>query len=162
MPVLKNARHEKMAQALSKGKTADEAYVAAGFKANRGNAARLNANESIRARVDELLTRVAEKAEWTAADRLRDLKTIFDASATDDRRTAIAAIAEANKMQGSYAPTKRELSGPGGGAIPIVDLTNVSADDLERLEALFGPLAGGPGGDDEGDTSGEGSESGSP
>jgi len=161
MPVLKNARHEKMAQALSKGKTADEAYVAAGFKANRGNAARLNANESIRARVDELLTRVAEKAEWTAADRLRDLKTIFDASAKEDRRTAIAAIAEANKMQGSYAPTKQEHTGRGGGPIQTVDLTNVSEEQLNALEAIFGPLATGSG-DDEGDTGGEGSESGSP
>lgn len=136
MPVLKNARHEKMAQALSKGKTADEAYVAAGFKANRGNAARLNANESIRARVDELLTRVAEKAEWTAADRLRDLKTIFDASATDDRRTAIAAIAEANKMQGSYAPTKQELTGRGGGPVQIADLSRLKGMTAEELEIL--------------------------
>jgi hypothetical protein len=47
-------------------------------------------------------------------------------------------------------------SGPNGGPIPTVDLTNVSTDDLERLEALFGPLAGGSGDDDEGDTGGEG------
>jgi hypothetical protein len=46
-------------------------------------------------------------------------------------------------------------SGPKGGPIQTVDLTNVSADDLERLEALFGPLAGGSGDDDEGDPSGE-------
>jgi hypothetical protein len=52
-----------------------------------------------------------------------------------------------------------ELSGPNGGPIQTVDLTNVSADDLERLEALFGPLAGGPGDDDEGDQGGEGEAS---
>ncbi len=50
-------------------------------------------------------------------------------------------------------------SGPKGGPIQTVDLTNVSADDLDRLEALFGPLAGGPGDDDEGDQGGEGEES---
>lgn len=33
MPVLKNARHEKFAQALAKGKTADEAYQLAGNRA---------------------------------------------------------------------------------------------------------------------------------
>ena len=33
-----------------------------------------------------------------------------------------------------------------------------SDEDLERLEALFGPLAGAASGDDEADQSGEGSE----
>lgn len=47
-------------------------------------------------------------------------------------------------------------SGPNGGPIPTVDLTNMSTDDLDRLEALFGPLAGSAGGDAEGDPSGEG------
>jgi hypothetical protein len=50
-------------------------------------------------------------------------------------------------------------TGPKGGPIQTVDLTNMSADDLDRLEALFGPLAGGPGDDDEGDQSGEGEAS---
>jgi phage terminase small subunit len=160
MPVLKNARHESMAQALAKGKTADEAYALAGYKPDRGNASRLTANDSIRARVEEIKARAAEKAEWTAADRLSALKDIFDREAEGDPRTAIAAIAEANKMQGSYAPVKREHSGPNGGPIQTVDLSNVSPDDLDRLEALFGPLAGGPGDDDEGDPSGEGKEGG--
>lgn len=131
-----------MAQALAKGKTADDAYGDAGFKPHRGNAARLSANESIRARVDELLTRVAEKAEWTAADRLRDLKTIFDASAKEDRRTAIAAIAEANKMQGSYAPTKQEHTGRGGGPIEYANLTE------EEIDARIAALAEGAGATD--------------
>lgn len=113
MPVLKNARHESMAQALAKGKTADEAYALAGYKPDRGNASRLTANDSIRARVEEIKARAAEKAEWTAADRLSALKDIFDREAQDDPRTAIAAIAEANKMQGSYAPAKAELGTPG-------------------------------------------------
>ncbi|WP_105430207.1 hypothetical protein [Neorhizobium sp. T6_25] len=156
MPVLKNARHERFAQALSQGKTADEAYEAAGYTANRGNAARLKANESIMKRVREIAARVSEKAEWSAADRLLALKAIFDSNAEKDARVAIAAIAEANKMQGSYPPTQLRHAGPTGGAIPTVDLTNMSADDLERLESILGPLAGGPGGDDEADPGGEG------
>lgn len=52
-------------------------------------------------------------------------------------------------------------SGPKGGPIQTVDLTNVSDDQLAALEAIFGPLAI-AGGDDEGDQSGEGEESGSP
>ena len=56
-----NRRHEAFAQALAKGMTADAAYVTAGFKANRGNAARLNANESIKARVAELQAEAAKR-----------------------------------------------------------------------------------------------------
>ncbi len=111
MPVLKNARHEAFAQALAKGKTATEAYAAAGYKGDRTAASRLSTNVNVTKRVGEIKSRVAEKAEWSAAERLSALKAIYDASAKEDRRTAIAAIAEANKMQGSYAPAKVEHSG---------------------------------------------------
>lgn len=119
----------------------------------------MNANESIRKRIDEITSRVAEKAEWTAADRLLALKGIFDKTADGDPR--VAAIAEANKMQGSYAPTKRELTGPNGGPIQTVDLTNATEEQLNALEAIFGPLAS-AGGDDNGYPGGEGEESGNP
>ncbi len=117
MPVLKNARHERFAQALARGATATDAYAEAGYKGDRTAASRLSTNVNINRRVEEIKSRVAEKAEWTAADRLRALKNIFDASEKDDRRTAISAIAEANRMQGSYAPDKHEHSGPDGGPI---------------------------------------------
>lgn len=155
MPVLRNSKHEAFAQAVAKGSTADDAYAAAGFKPNRGNATRLKLNDSIRARVAEIKSRVAEKAEWSAADRLIALKAIYDASAKDDRRTAISAIAEANKMQGSYAPSKHQHTGANGGPIQTVDLSHLSEDDLSRLETILGPIAGTAGDDDEGDTGGE-------
>ncbi|WP_244616898.1 hypothetical protein [Rhizobium sp. rho-13.1] len=49
-------------------------------------------------------------------------------------------------------------TGKNGGPIQTVDLTKASEEQLNALEAIFGPLATGSG-DDEGDTSGEGSES---
>ncbi len=101
------------AQALAKGMTATDSYSAAGYKGDRTAASRLSTNVNITRRVDEIKNRVAEKAEWSAADRLLSLKAIHDATTNDDRRTAIAAIAEANKMQGSYAPTKTENGEPG-------------------------------------------------
>jgi len=36
-----NLRHERFAQALAQGKTANEAYALAGYKANDGSASRL-------------------------------------------------------------------------------------------------------------------------
>jgi hypothetical protein len=47
------------------------------------------------------------------------------------------------------------ISGPGGGPIQTVDLTNMTEEQLNALEAIFGPLAG-AGGDDEGYPGGEG------
>jgi hypothetical protein len=41
MSALKNPRHERFAQALAKGMSADAAYKAVGYKPHRGNAATL-------------------------------------------------------------------------------------------------------------------------
>lgn len=51
-----------------------------------------------------------------------------------------------------------EHTGKNGGPIQTVDLTNVSSDDLDRLQSLFGSLAGASGDDAETDQGGEGTE----
>lgn len=73
---LTNARHERFAQERVKGLSVDAAYIAAGFKPNRGNAARLNANESVLARIAELQGNAANRAEITAERVLRELAKI--------------------------------------------------------------------------------------
>lgn len=55
VPILSNPKHERFCQELAKGKTADEAYQLAGYKANRGNATTLKQHESISIRIGELL-----------------------------------------------------------------------------------------------------------
>lgn len=67
MPALQNAKHERFAQELAKGKSADYAYAEAGYKPDRGNAARLTTNDSIRARVAEITERAAVRTELTVA-----------------------------------------------------------------------------------------------
>lgn len=69
---------------------------------------------------------IANKAEWTAAERLLALKGIFDKEREKDARIGIAAIAEANKMQGSYAPSKHEHKGQ-------FTVINITAKQLEAL-----------------------------
>lgn len=54
MPILANARHERFAQELAKGKTASEAYETAGFQPSRPNASRLQHADNIRQRVAEI------------------------------------------------------------------------------------------------------------
>lgn len=134
MAALKNARHEIFAQGVAKGLSASEAYVAAGYKESRSAASRLSTNVNVVARVAELANRIAEKAEWSAAYRLAALKRISDAAEAEDPRVAVSAIAEANKMQGSHAPAKTELTGKDGGPIETKDTTaEALIDEAKRL-----------------------------
>jgi hypothetical protein len=73
MAVLGNSRWERFAQGLAKGLTADEAYQRAGYKANRGNAATLKANQSILDRASELQGKAAAKVVTTVEDIARQL-----------------------------------------------------------------------------------------
>ena len=153
MPVLKSARHESFAQALAQGKSADEAYAAAGYRANRKNAWRLKTKEDVRNRVAELQGKAADKAEWTAADRLLMLSEIAQRCAQGDPRVAVSAIAEANKMQGSHAPAKHQHAGANGGPIQTIDVTKLKGMTDQELEALeralvqIGIVDGDPGGE---------------
>ena len=123
MPILENARHEKFAQAIARGLTATEAYCQAGYKGDRTSASRLSTNDNIRQRVQEIQGRVAEKAEWSAAERLSALKGIFEATHDVDPRVAISAIAEANKMQGSHAAVRHQIGGDSDNPLSIVFTT---------------------------------------
>lgn len=134
MPVLKNARHERFAQALAKGMTAEKAYVEAGYKPNRHNAAALAREEHILTRVAELQAKVAEKATWSALERMAALQRIAERLEKDDPKVTISAISEANKMDGSYAPAKREITGANGGPIEYANLTEEEID--ARIAAL--------------------------
>jgi ABC-type amino acid transport substrate-binding protein len=73
MPSLRNARRERFAVGLANGLSATQAYEAAGYKPDRGNAARLTANDSIRLRVAELQERKAEAAVF---DRVRIMQQL--------------------------------------------------------------------------------------
>jgi phage terminase small subunit len=95
MPVLDNARYEAFAQHLANGKTADESYVLAGFKANRGNATRLKANESVARRVAELVERGANQAQITVTRVLQELTRL----ATVDVRKAYDAEGNLKPIQ---------------------------------------------------------------
>jgi hypothetical protein len=104
MPVLDNARHERFAQALAKGKTADQAYVSAGYSANRGNAARMNANESVQKRLLELKTKSAEKTGLTVASITERLLRIAEKGEASDEApmltVARASLMDAAKLNG--------------------------------------------------------------
>lgn len=73
MPILKNQKHERFAQELAKGKTATEAYVLAGYKESRPNAATLRTNQNVLDRIAELQGKAAARAMTTIEDIARQL-----------------------------------------------------------------------------------------
>ncbi|MBY6163099.1 terminase small subunit [Mameliella alba] len=159
MSTLKNTRHEAFAQARVIGMTIDAAYVEAGYKANRSNAARLNANEHIQQRVRELQDAAAEQAEMTAAQVLEeisqiafsDIRELFD---KDGRLLPVDAFPEkvAGAIKSVKVTSKRD---PDSKAGDIILTTEIKFWDknaaLDRLCKHFGlyertvsndPLAG--------------------
>lgn len=94
MPVLDNPRHERFAQELAKGKSATEAYNAAGYQGDRTAASRLSTNVNVQSRLAELQSRAAEKAVVTVEDIARQL----DEDRTFARENGAAAAAVSATM----------------------------------------------------------------
>lgn len=96
---------------------------------------------------------LSELARAHTATALNVLVSVAKSGSSDSAKVA-AANAILDRAYGR--PTQsHQHAGPNGGPIPTVDLTNVSDDDLNRLEAIFGPLAGAAGDDADEDQGGE-------
>jgi hypothetical protein len=106
MPVLKNPRHERMAQGLAKGLSAEKAHVEAGFKQNRHNAAALAREEHISTRVTELQSKAVKKVEITVDSLASELEEAR-AMALKEKQTSAAVSATMGKAKlfGGRAPT---------------------------------------------------------
>lgn len=103
MAALPNARHERFAQELSKGKTASEAYVLAGYKANDGNAATLKGNQRILERISELQNAASMRVEVTIASLMQEASEI-QAAAMEAKQlsAATAALTVKAKLAGLW------------------------------------------------------------
>lgn len=127
MAALTNPRHERFAQELAKGKTADEAYQEAGYSENRGNATRLKANESVASRVAEIQNAAAKRTEITVASITERLLAIASkgegTSEAPMLAVARASLMDAAKLNGLVVE-KQELTGSDGK--PLVPALNVS------------------------------------
>lgn len=134
MPVLQNQRHEAFAQALAKGKTADEAYAQAGFKPNRGNAATLKAKQSILDRVAELQAKASRKVDVTLESLAAELDEARDvAKAEKQSSTMVSATMGKAKLFGLVIDKKHH-----SGTVQVVNITAAQLDELtaDELSAL--------------------------
>ena len=138
MPVLKNARHERFAQELAKGKTATEAYTAAGYTGDRTAASRLSTNVNVSARITEIQSKTVKKAEITVqslADELEEARAM--ALKEGQTSAAVSATMGKAKLFGLGVDNKRV-----SGTFQVVNLTHeqigkLSADERAALASAL-------------------------
>lgn len=128
MPALDNPKHERFAQLLAKGKTADEAYTLAGYKQNRHNAATLGREQHISTRVAEIQEFAAKRVEISVASvtesLLRIARKAEDLAEASGLSVARAAHMDAAKLNGLVIEkTDNTNRGP----------VNLSDDDLAAI-----------------------------
>jgi predicted Fe-S protein YdhL (DUF1289 family) len=113
MPPLNNARHERFVQGLLEGKSASQAYEDAGFRPDRGNAARLSASPQVQARLAELQSEVAKDTKLTVEGLLAELEQAR-AKPTDLKQlsASVRAIEAKAKISGLLVQ-RMEIGGPG-------------------------------------------------
>lgn len=144
MPALPNAKHERFAQELAKGKPQYEAYELAGYAPSEPNASRLTSNEKVRKRVAEILERAATRTEITIAgltERLMRLadkgEALQDASGFQASRASIMDAAKLNGLVVDKSEGKRTLE------VTHIELVAPGYDDAtgpaaEADSGLFG------------------------
>jgi hypothetical protein len=103
MPILQNARHERLAQLVASGKHSDmEAFKQAGYadESAHQNACRLRANESVAARIEELRARNAEKCQLSRDEAVQYLVEILKTShRRSNRRSPTGAVLRREERQ---------------------------------------------------------------
>jgi len=104
MPTLQNPRHERFAQELATGKSADAAYVVAGYRPNRSNAARLSANQNIEKRVAEIQSLGAERAAVTVESLIAEAEAARTKAMAEKggAAAAVAALTAKAKLAGLW------------------------------------------------------------
>jgi phage terminase small subunit len=103
MPALQNPKHERFAQELAKGKSASEAYVAAGYSESRSAASRLSTKVNVLARVSEIQDRGAIRTEITLASLMKEAAEIQAAALKANQHSAaVAALTAKAKLAGLW------------------------------------------------------------
>lgn len=126
MPPLSNARHERFAQELARGKTQEQAYIDAGYSPNgaRGASSKLQTIANIAQRVAELQERAAVRVELTLADIIQEIEEARLAALSAETVQASAAV--------SASKAKAELLGLGANKKIEVG----GSDDLPPIQSV--------------------------
>lgn len=115
---------------MAHGKSAAEAYEAAGFKPNDGNAARLKGNDRVQARVAELQSVAAGAVEVTLESLIRECEDARRKAMAEEKgaSAAVSAITAKAKLAGLWI----ERSERTNRNIDASDLTDEELADIVR------------------------------
>lgn len=130
---LKNEKHELFAQEIAQGALQLDAYRTAGYAGDECHASRLANRDDVRARVNEMLSKAAVRAEITVASITKRLVAIADKGEKSSEapllQVARAALMDAAKLNGLIVEkTKTEITNPDGSLRPTV-IRIVAAND---------------------------------
>jgi len=126
MPVLKNARHERFAQSLAKGKTATEAYTDAGYKGDRTAASRLSTNVNVNARVIELQSKAVKAVGTTVESLAAELEEARELALKEKQSSAAVSATMGKAKLFGLGVEHRKLSG-------TLQLVTITAKQLDTL-----------------------------
>jgi phage terminase small subunit len=123
MPALRNARHERFAQEIAAGKSAAQAYLAAGYKADRRTAWQARHRPDISRRVEELIETEREQQKQALAK-----------AAAKYEVTAERVIGELAKVGFANIFDLVEIDADGQ---PRVNLVAISRDEAAALQEVI-------------------------
>lgn len=149
MATLANAKHERFAQELAKGTSQQDAYAIAGYKPDPPHASRLASNGNVVARVAELLSAGAKRAEITIESLLDEASEIQRLASSDKQYSAAnAALKLKAELSGHYVQRKEDVT-------PRRSVREIDARIAQLLDARdqerTARVAGGAGAADQGD-----------
>jgi hypothetical protein len=133
MAILTNPRHEAFAQTLARGISASAAYVEAGYKANRHNAAALAREEHIRTRVTELQEEQLAIHKQATAEAIANAKVTIESLIAEAEAARAKAMAEKGGAAAAVSAltAKAKLAGMWR---EKVDQHNTGSPVYERIE----------------------------
>ena len=139
MAPLRNQRHEAFCLALFENKSATEAYVLAGFKPSRQNAARLTTKDDIRARVAELQAQAAVDSKVTVESICRELDEANMVAKAKGQAAAMVSAATLRAKLAGLMVERVEVGQPGDfeGCEGYSDIADrMIADLIERFKPV--------------------------
>jgi DNA-binding phage protein len=106
---LRNVRHERFVQALFEGQTVVDAFMAAGYVRDTGNAVGLSKSPKVVERLRELQTEIAKETKVTVESICRELD---EANAVAKERGQASAMVSASALRAKLAGLTKSRSAP--------------------------------------------------
>jgi hypothetical protein len=139
MPALKNQRHEKFCLALFQGATATQAYIDAGYKPCRQNAARLMSKDDIRQRLAELQNETVATAKVTIESIYRELDEAAAIARSKGQGQAMVSVATMRAKLAGLLTERVEVGAPGS-FDGLTTTAQIVDRELELLIERFIPV----------------------